>query len=276
MNTSNDSLGIFTTQSTRLFRADIEFTSKCNIRCTYCPVSTPGDVGVDLDASADESVLNELKRLGPKMVTLNGRGESTSLAGWTERLRPFAAAFHTHLISNFARPFSRIELEFLTEIGQKTVSIDSADHEIMRKIRRRTNLDTIVGNILGVRRAALRLGKPAPPISIGSGIYDQNVLGLPELARLAVTVGAAQVNFWNLVRQDDIPDAVNVRPLDDLPLEEQRAALAAIDQAVAILDDHKIPYTFAGNFVDIVRQSVAERLIAEARRALEPSPENVG
>jgi len=256
MFTVNDKLGFFTTHKQRLVSAAVEFTSKCDLRCTYCTVSLPGDVGLDLDPATDQQIISQLKTLEVAEVTLNGRGETTSMPDWMERVRPFIRSFRVRLISNCARRFSDTEAELLANLDTLTVSIDSADHQIMRDIRRRVDLDIITGNILRVRIAAMRLRRKPPDLMLSSGIYDKNVFTLPNLARLAVAISAAEVGFWNLVQYAEIQGAVNVRSINEMSVDQQRQALDAIDETIAILDNGGIRYFFAGNFVETLRNSL--------------------
>jgi len=256
MFSSNESLGIFTSNKQHLHSAALEFTSRCNLRCTYCTVSLPNDVAEDLDPATDEEMLLQLKALGVDEVSLNGRGETTSMANWMDRVRPFIQSFRTRLITNCARRFSDAEVELLSQLRHLSVSIDSANPVTMRQIRRRVDLETVLGNILRIRIAGMAKPTGAPELQISCGVYDRNVLELPGLARLAAGIGAAEVGFWNLVKYEDIEGAVNVRSINEMPPGEQKLALAAIDETIGILTRSGLRFYFAGNFADVFRAQV--------------------
>ena len=67
----------------RLYHAEIEFTSGCNLRCTYCAVSGDNYQSLNLPAERYSEILDHLKSVGVGHVQINGHGETTNMpAGW--------------------------------------------------------------------------------------------------------------------------------------------------------------------------------------------------
>ena len=194
----------------RLDFAEIEFTSSCNLRCTYCAVSGADYQSIDLPPERYSEIMDHLKAVGVGMVQLNGHGETTNMPGWMEATRPFVENFDCKMICNFGREFSKAEAEFLSAVKVFHVSIDTADSATLRKIRRKVTPDMIAGNILRIRMAAMRTGREPPQFNFIAGIYDKNVFQLPDLARFAHSLGIKAIHFWNLWKMNDIDGAVNV------------------------------------------------------------------
>ncbi len=61
----------------------LEITSRCNLRCTYCAKSHPGNAGEHMTFELDR-ILPDLERLTPHEIQISGHGESTILDGWSE------------------------------------------------------------------------------------------------------------------------------------------------------------------------------------------------
>jgi MoaA/NifB/PqqE/SkfB family radical SAM enzyme len=246
----------------RLDVAEIEFTSSCNLRCTYCAVSGPDYKSIDLPADRYLEIFDHLNSVGVGMVQINGHGETTNMKGWMDAVRPFVLNFDCKMICNFARELTREETEFLCDVKLFHVSIDTAEAATLRKIRRKVTPDDIAGNILRIRSAALRLNKPSPQFNFISGIYDKNVFQLPDLVRFAATLGISSFHFWGLWKHRDIKGATNVYTIDELPDADQPRALECIDEAFDLLKTYGIPYHVSGDFVEVFRKKVRSQVAA--------------
>ena len=91
----------------------VELTSRCNVRCIYCPVSLPEYVGRDLEFEL-EQLVDVLRRCAPHEVQLNGHGETTMLAHWTSvAKRLLAEGLPLTLTTNLAKRMSDEECDVL-------------------------------------------------------------------------------------------------------------------------------------------------------------------
>lgn len=256
------------------------FTERCNLRCTYCAVSQPnyqgvndGGIGVPGGREFPRESLHNLVAMLCQFkdvfeIAINGHGETTYFDGWVDFCRPLLDAGHRlTIISNFAKTFSYDEIDALARFGSITISMDAANSNILRLVRRKVSLDTIVSNIVQVRMRALELGLPSPIFDILSGVFDKNVLSLPQLARFAIVENISGITFWKLVKYPNIGVDGDVIPLANMPKSKLIEALAEIDRAKNILLSHGKNVHFTGNFVEEIIAQCDSNIYLELKRA---------
>ena len=239
--------------SGRLAEIRIDLNERCNLRCVYCAVSQPDYKGVEMSEQVFVRCEEFVSRQpGPLTISLNGHGETTYHPRWveyTERLQRFG--HRMTLISNFARRFDARELAALARLDAIQISLDSADAELMRAIRRHVSLKNIVGNIEGVRAKAAELGLKEPKIGFSSGVYDPSVWQLERFAEFMIEHRAGFVTFWSLKEYPPLPgETIRVQSLDHLAEQEKARAREHIAGARRRLEERRIPYMFAGDFRD--------------------------
>ena len=239
----------------RLRSVRIDLTSNCNLRCVYCQRSQPGYTGQDMPPLLVNKIISQLKaQPGLEYVDVNGHGETTVHPNWKPICDSMLdAGFALRIGTNLAKHYSDAEIETLARFSGIVVSIDTADRELLRKLRRSVDLRSILHTITRIRAMALRLGTPPPAFGFSSGVYDLNARLLPDLARLAAVLGIKDAIFWKLRKYPDIPGALNIRPLTALPPDELARAIQGVDQAAAILQAYSINCIISGNYIDELR-----------------------
>jgi MoaA/NifB/PqqE/SkfB family radical SAM enzyme len=189
-------------------RADsvcIEVTNKCNLRCSYCPKSDdlyealPGN-NTDMSDQAIGRLYHYCKTHGIRNVSLSGVGETAMLAGWHKRLAQFLddPEIDSHLVSNFARILSDEELEALTKLRNLQISFDSAEVEMVRKLRSKADLRTITYNITRLRQKARELGR-CPTIDVNCTLSRENIGHVAKLAGFCRELGVDRVMFGEVM-----------------------------------------------------------------------------
>ncbi len=183
----------------------IEMTSTCNLRCVYCSKSDPEhnaqpgrDMHMEPDVSQKVAVVTE--QLKPEIVALAGTGETTGMPNWVERCRTFDHSGRPalNLNSNFARIFTDEEIEYLASLHFLQVSIDTSDAELLKAMRRKVNLHTIVYNIIRVKAAATAKNRPEPEISIHCVLTNKSIGKLMDLIHLCHAMGLKVFRFLDL------------------------------------------------------------------------------
>src|SRR6185369_6264355 len=131
----------------------IDITQDCNLRCVYCAVSQPNYAGVHMSQEVFDKVFTMIPTGRDSVrIDLNGHGETTFHPHWVDyvtRVQKTGAA--TTLLSNFAKPFSEAEISAFAHVGFIQISLDTVDDSMLRDIRRKVSLETIVGNIKKIK-----------------------------------------------------------------------------------------------------------------------------
>jgi MoaA/NifB/PqqE/SkfB family radical SAM enzyme len=215
--------------------ANLELTSACNLRCTYCTVSQPHYVGAAMPEETVAAALAGLRALKVDSVALNGHGETTTLQSWpevAEALRRTGA--RVHLTSNLARVFTPDELDALSGLTSIVVSLDTDDAELLRRTRRGASLGTILENVRRVKEAARRRSVRCPLFVASCVVHTRNVMHLDRFVRFALGNGFRGFSFCNLNRSPEVPGALNVDHVTTLPREDLLAARRTLLEARAI------------------------------------------
>jgi hypothetical protein len=225
----------------------IEITQKCNLRCVYCAVSQPDYQAAEMSPELLNRLIAEIIQY-PSIgtISINGHGESTIYPHWDDYcLKLLAHNFRLHLISNFARHLNSSEIAVLSKFHSITVSLDSADQALIKDIRRKISLGTILCNIFKIRGNAIYENREPPIFSFSTGIYDLNIKDLGEFASFSVACNIDQINFWKLFKYPDLPNTINVRPLSYLSEHERSIALEKVTRAEQVLDSSKVKHNLA-------------------------------
>jgi hypothetical protein len=202
---------------------NLEFTSRCNLRCVYCAVSQPGYDGRDMDTSGFDEVLNTMRTRDVQKVTVNGHGETTLLTGWHRRIDELATnGFDLSIITNFARLLSAEELAAMARISVITVSIDTHRPELLRQIRRRVSLGNILINMAATVAKAAELGLPAPLFVWSCVPNDKVAPDIVDYVRFGLACGVRTYHFCNLAKYPDVDDAESVEHVTTMPDEGLR------------------------------------------------------
>jgi pyruvate-formate lyase-activating enzyme len=243
----------------------IDLTTSCNLRCVYCAVIHPDYVGETMEHDVIQSGITFVRKISRyheiSGVGVNGHGETTFAPGWTSACRELVALdLPVNIITNLAKSYSIEEFDVLGSLHTISVSIDTSDRDLLRRIRRRVDVRQIISNIVAVRAAAFRHNRPSPRFQFFCGLYDKNTPMIEDLAWLAVALNIQQVQFWDLFSHSygglDVPEQDRVYPLASLPDEDLRPRLEAISRATAVLRQADIAVEIDGPFIADLRRRV--------------------
>jgi MoaA/NifB/PqqE/SkfB family radical SAM enzyme len=160
-------------------RVLIDFATKCNLRCSMCPVwGSEDNNAIDsvkgiMNANAAARLLDEVAPVHP-LIQPNMYGEPLLIPNLRERLREMktrsiAIAFNTNgltLDDDLAKFMVEIELDSIS------FSIDALTRETLRKIRGIDKLEKIEAAVF--RMLAARGDRELPRISVSFTLQDAN------------------------------------------------------------------------------------------------------
>lgn len=179
----------------------ISFTNKCPLRCVYCPQGTHeegfhADTG---DALLDE-IVHWISRHRVPKVSLGYYGETTMIKDWHIKARRILdLGVSAHINSAFQRVLNDDELAVLARFHSVYMSIDTADIEVHKSIRKAVDPRTIVYNLHRLRAYAHREGIPQPEVTWTGVMTDQAAMRLREFVSFALSNGIRNISFNALV-----------------------------------------------------------------------------
>ena len=206
-------------------------TTNCNLRCTYCPVSSPAYVGEDFDLSQAERLAEEFALAKVRLVQISGHGETTMIPGWEKLCEAFERRrIAVCITSNFSKIFSDAQIDALARMTHITISIDTIDRELLARMRRRVDLRTILHNMSRVRLRAKHLGRAAV-FNWQCTLSDAFTDGLQDWLDMGILNGVTHFTLGNLLAYPGVPDSSrHVAKLDGAALEAACRELKNVTQ----------------------------------------------
>ncbi len=232
----------------------VEMTSRCNARCVYCAVSQPTYAGRDLELS-DDALIELFERQHPLEIRLSGNGETTMLPHWSRTVRRLLErGFVLTLNTNLAKHYTDEEIDTLTRFRSLEISCDTADAELLAKLRRGIRLDRIEENLARILETSRAAHRDPPYLNIGCTWTDQSVPGLVELVRWTKRNGAHAIGIVNVERYPAPEGAIDFRHPSEGDPARARAVLA---EARAVAEELGIVFFVQPGLVDALEDACA-------------------
>lgn len=201
-------------------KAEIEFTSRCNLRCVYCYSLNPLHEGSDLDPELLDPIVDSLRRRGVLSVGVSGGGETTIVKDWHHYCDTMMDdGLDLFITTNLARELSDAEARTFARFSIVQVSVDTADAKLFKKLRRGGDLRTILYNMAKIRAQALKLDIKGPLFWWNAVVNDLTVNGLEDYVRFGLGQGVKHFNFLGMFSHQSSGET-QVRPLKDLPKDD--------------------------------------------------------
>ena len=105
------------------------------------------------------------------------------------------------IVTNFAKILSEAELDGMLTLKILTISLDTLDAELLRRVRHSVSLATIISNLVRLRVRARETGRELPYICLNAVIYYENMLDVIRLAHFAIENKIAQMQYTRMVNE---------------------------------------------------------------------------
>jgi MoaA/NifB/PqqE/SkfB family radical SAM enzyme len=233
----------------------LELNTSCNLGCVYCHFAPTTRRGKEAPPELLDRIKEFCRRFPIDHVTLAGDSETTLYAGWMEFARDLLdIGMKLRIISNFCKGlFSDDEIDVLSRFQEVVISLDSDNAELMKKVRYRADLRTIVTNLQRVRAAAVLKNRPMPRLVCNITAYDRNIVHIDRTVAFALASGFTLVQVNPFVELEEVPGGENdlrdnpnawdVRKVDTLSPEAAMQAKEALERAVDLCRRHGVPIT---------------------------------
>jgi len=215
----------------KLEKVTLEFTTRCNLKCTYCAVSRPWHEKEDLDLEVFPSLLEEFKTLGVKKVQMSGGGETTIVKNWDDYLFQFIdSGIEVSIITNLAKPLTDRAVRALSLCAEINTSCDTVDASLYAAIRKGGDFAVFLHNIARIRALCLSEGRRIPYF-IWNAVATDKTIGLTDQwVAMGIAVGVDHFQISELSKLDDLPDGFVVDSVGTLPAEKLAEARAAVER----------------------------------------------
>lgn len=202
----------------------VEYTSRCNLRCKYCSKSNPGDDQIpgrdmDMEPATLEQTLAMIARERFSELLLAGTGESTFHKEWVQDLprlikagKDANPAAFIHINSNFALKYGEAELAVLAQLDGIMISIDTADRELTRTVRSKSDLSLIVYNILRLKTWCTTHNVRMPRLTVNATVYAEAALGVYDLAVMLSELPISHLSLSDLYEFEAVT-LNNIKPI---------------------------------------------------------------
>ena len=182
-------------------------TTNCNLRCTYCAVSLPDYRGEDFDLSRVEDLAESFSAAKVSLVQISGHGETTMISGWEALSRSFADRnIEVCITSNFSKVFSDAEVDTFARMSWITISVDTVDRKLLKQLRRKVDLRTILDNMAVIKSSARRLGL-SPAFNWQCTLSGDVIFGLIDWFELGLANGVTVFTLGNLIEHPGLPNS---------------------------------------------------------------------
>ncbi len=215
----------------RLRQMGVELTTSCNLACVYCHFAPLSRRGKDAEPELIERIVEFLREFPVDYVTMSGDAEITMFPAWTgvaRRLLDMKIDLRT--ISNFSKGiFSDEEVDVFSQFRQILISLDTSDAALLKKIRYRADLRTIILNMQLVRARAVLMGRKIPEFVCNVVLHDKNIGHVDKTVAFAIANGFAQVSLVRFVDLEEVSGGLN--DLRDNPNATQVYQIRSLDDA---------------------------------------------
>ena len=242
-----------------------ETTTNCNLRCTYCGLSLPWYVGSDFDFSHINRLVREMVAANVKGVQISGHGETTIIPNWENYCKVFQDhGIEVSITSNFSTIYSDAEIEAFACMSCITISIDTVDRELLRQVRRKVDVRTILYNMQRIRLKALAAYSREPNFNWQCTLSDLVVPKVPEWVQMGLLNGVKNFTFGNLIEYKDLPEllagekAVIPRHVARLEKAQLIAACQSITEAICIAKKAKAVVNVQPGLVEGINARLGE------------------
>jgi MoaA/NifB/PqqE/SkfB family radical SAM enzyme len=212
----------------------IECTTRCNLKCTFCELSYWTEKPADLRYDKFQKMIEHLPKL--KRIDLTGIGESLMNRDFFKIVEFLKSrGLYVMLNDNFTLMTEKASRR-IVELGVDHIylSLDGATKQTYEQIRVGANFDKVISNtrrLLEIKRA---MGKKRPEVKINTVVCLTNYHELPAIVELAHDMGIGMVVFVNVITFESTMGLDTLRVKRDIESKFQEALQRARELGVLV------------------------------------------
>jgi hypothetical protein len=214
----------------------IEYTTACNLKCSYCAVSSPSWRSLNLDETLADQITKQVIDRQPAVVTIHGHGETTILPGWEQKAEQFIrAGLKVSICTNLCKLYTERELQALASLDHLTVSIDTLDVQLFKKLRKGGDIRHLVYNLTRIINISKKHGYNLTT-SWSIVCCDQSIWGLIDLIEYGISLGVDGFTLCNLGVTEVADGAIETNHISELDIQDCHDALTILNRVKHLCD----------------------------------------
>lgn len=249
---------------------NIEFTSVCNLRCTYCHVSDVGWQGRPMSDEILDACITvaygktSIQRGRDIVLGCTSVGEITTMRNWVSAVQPYiklaAQSGRATILSNLQKVLSDEEVDAFSQFHSVSFSLDTIDRETLTKVRRKSSLPNITMNLMRIRARAYEAGRPQPYLTLNCVVTDFNALQIYALGSFAVACGVKRLYLIDLDETEINDPTIERRPkkVSSLPKSDLRQFVYQISKTQELMKQHGGSVSASGNLERLIKSVAAD------------------
>jgi pyrroloquinoline quinone biosynthesis protein E len=177
----------------------IECTTRCNLKCTFCEISYWSEPPADLQLENVQQMLAHLPQV--QRVDLTGIGEALMNPSFLNIIEVLKSqGIYITLNDNFTL-MTDATARRLVELGidQIFLSLDGATKQTYESLRRGANFERVIANVRRLLAIKREMKQKLPEVKINTVVCSENYHELPDLVALAQKMGIGMVQFVNVM-----------------------------------------------------------------------------
>ncbi|WP_404783328.1 radical SAM protein [Altericista sp. CCNU0014] len=181
----------------------IECTTRCNLKCTFCEISYWSEQPADLQLGNIEQMLERLPRV--RRVDLTGIGEALMNPEFFNIIRVLKSrGIYVTLNDNFTLVTEATARRLVeAEVDQIFLSLDGAAKKTYESLRRGATFERVIANAKRLIEIKREMGRKLPEVKINTVVCLENYQELTALVELACDIGVGMIQFVNAIAFED-------------------------------------------------------------------------
>lgn len=226
------------------------FTSRCNLKCLYCPQSChTSNASVDINQSLLDAIVSYCIERGVKLVGIGHYGETLIYKDWWRTVDILLDHdVEIDLCSNFSHDLDDNEVRVFSRLKRIQMSVDTFDHALLKFLRPPADLSKIIYNLHRIRASALVAGTSPPEIAWNCVITNHSLRTLKEFIAGAASCGVRNIVFNHCVRFENCDE--EIKSIFELNDREYIDAFNEIKEAVALAAKFSINLMFGHKYFE--------------------------
>lgn len=242
--------------SNKLVVAMVEYTSNCNLKCVYCKVSGDDWNGLNMPEQLTKNITEQLIQIKPRIVIMHGHGETTMLPDWQNHASDlYNNGIKLSICSNLAKTYEDHELEALSKFSHISVSIDTVDPQLFKKLRRGGDIKSVIYNMMRIMAIA-KSNNHKIYVSWSIVCCDKTIWGLKDLVVLGIVLGVDGFTLCNLTVNDMPKNAIEVSHVCELSVEDCKEALNILTDVGKLCEENHVDYKPSSALIDTLENKI--------------------